>query len=194
MKKVLSSIFSLAVMVGSCKDKVVSSSDYTQADSHPTIYDFNMKDITGQDVSLSDYKGKTVLIVNVASKCGLTPQYKSLQALYNQYEDKGLVILGFPANNFLSQESGTNEEIQEFCELNYGVTFPMFSKISVKGKDIHPLYQYLTQKSKNGLLDAPVTWNFQKFLINKEGKLVASFNPKTTVEEQSFLEILEDIL
>lgn len=146
-----------------------------------SVYDFTMKDIKGNDVPLSKYKGKVVLIVNVASKCGLTPQYKELEAFYEKHKDKNFTIIGFPANNFLGQEPGTNEDIAQFCSLNYGVTFDMFSKISVKGKDTHPLYQYLTEKRLNGVEEAPVQWNFQKFLIGKDGKLVRSFSPKTSV-------------
>ena len=116
-----------------------------------TIYQFEVEDITGKVFPLSNLQGKKVMIVNTASKCGLTPQYKELEALYQQYKDKDFVIIGFPANNFLKQEPGTNEEIASFCQVNYGVSFPMMSKISVKGKDMHPLYQFLTQKSKNGV-------------------------------------------
>ncbi|WP_270099086.1 glutathione peroxidase [Saprospira grandis] len=148
------------------------------------IYDFKVETIDGEEVQLSQYKGKTLLIVNVASKCGLTPQYEELQALYEEYKDQGLLILGFPANNFMGQEPGSNEEIKSFCRLNYGVGFPMFAKISVKGKDIHPLYSYLTQKSENGVLDAKVRWNFQKFLISPEGKLLQSFAPREKVTEK----------
>ena len=179
----------------SCHDKIANQSDIAQIEqnvSKKTIYDFTMKDIDGKDVALSQYKGKVVLVVNTASKCGNTPQYEDLQKLYEQYENKDFVILGFPANNFLSQEPGTDEDIKQFCSLNYGVSFPMFSKISVKGNDIDPLYKYLTTKEENGVLDASVTWNFQKFLINKNGVLVASFSPKTLVTEESFLKVFEE--
>lgn len=186
------SIFSIALF--GCNDKIAQSSDIAQQKgvSGKSIYDFTVKDIDENDVSLSDYKGKVLLIVNTASKCGLTPQYKELEELYQKYQDKGLVILGFPANNFMSQEPGSNTQIKQFCEANYGVTFPMFSKISVKGKDIHPLYQFLTQKSENGTINADVQWNFQKFLINKNGVVVASFSPKTTVTEEEFLKTLNE--
>lgn len=186
------SIFTI-VLFG-CNDKIAQSSDIAQQKgvSGKSIYDFTVKDIDENDVSLSDYKGKVLLIVNTASKCGLTPQYKELEELYQKYQDKGLVILGFPANNFMSQEPGSNTQIKQFCEANYGVTFPMFSKISVKGKDIHPLYQFLTQKSENGTINADVQWNFQKFLINKNGVVVASFSPKTTVTEEEFLKTLNE--
>lgn len=158
------------------------------------IYDFTMQDIDGNDVKLSNYKGKVLLVVNVASKCGLTPQYKDLQALYEKYKGQGLEILAFPANNFLGQEPGNNAKIKEFCSSTYSVTFPMFSKISVKGKDIHPLYKYLTSKKENGTVDAPVTWNFQKFLLDKNGNVITSFAPKHKVTEADFIQALEKAL
>jgi glutathione peroxidase len=159
-----------------------------------TIYQFTMDDISGNPVSLQKYEGKVVLIVNVASACGLTPQYEGIQALYEREKDNGLVVLGFPANNFMGQEPGTNEEIQTFCSVKYGVGFPMFSKISVDGKDMHPLYQFLTEKDKNGVLDANVTWNFQKFLIGPDGRVVASFKPTTKVESPEVQEAIEALL
>lgn len=152
-----------------------------------TIYDFTLNDIDGNPVSLNDYKGKVLVLVNVASQCGLTPQYEQIEAFYEQWKDKGVVVLGFPANNFMGQEPGTEAEIKTFCSTKYGVTFPMFSKISVKGKDIHPLYAYLTQKDKNGWHEGDVSWNFQKFLINKEGHLVKVFSPRTQVTSEEFL-------
>lgn len=155
-----------------------------------TIYQFTMNTLEGKPKNLSDYKGKVVLIVNVASKCGLTPQYKDLEKLYDEYKDKGLVILGFPANNFMGQEPGSSEEIAEFCQKNYGVSFDMFEKISVKGKDIHPLYQFLTKKELNGSVEASVSWNFQKFLINKKGEVVTSFSPRTTVYEDEVIKAI----
>jgi len=143
-----------------------------------TLYDFKATTLDGQPFDLSSLKGKKVLVVNTASKCGLTPQYASLQKLYDTYKDRNFVIIGFPANNFASQEPGTNSEIKEFCTKNYGVTFPMMSKISVKGADIDPLYKWLTQKSQNGVTDADVQWNFQKFMIDEQGKLVGFVTPK----------------
>lgn len=140
-----------------------------------SFYDFTVQTIDGKDLPLSTFKGKKVLVVNVASKCGFTPQYAKLEELYTQYGKDSFVVIGFPANNFLHQEPGTNEEIKKFCTLNYGVTFPMMAKISVKGKDIAPLYQWLTQKSENGVADAKVGWNFHKFLIDENGKWVASY-------------------
>lgn len=144
-----------------------------------TIYQFTVEDINGKPFAIADLKGKKVMIVNTASKCGLTPQYKELEALYKQYKDKDFIIIGFPANNFLGQEPGSNEQIASFCSINYGVTFPMMSKISVKGKNMHPLYQFLTQKSKNGVEDSKVQWNFQKYLIGRDGKLEKVIAPKT---------------
>jgi len=159
-----------------------------------TIYDFNMKNIDGKDVSLSDYKGKVVLIVNVASRCGNTPQYKDIEAMYEKYKDKGLVVLGFPANNFMEQEPGSNETIKSFCTMQYHVTFPMFSKISVKGSDMAPLYKYLTSKTENGVVDAPIKWNFQKFLIGKDGKVITSIAPKTSVNDPEVVKSIEKAL
>lgn len=144
-----------------------------------TIYDFQVEDIEGKVFDLSSLKGKKVMIVNTASKCGLTPQYEELEKLYNQYKDQGFIIIGFPSNDFMSQEPGSNQDIKEFCTKNYGVSFPMMSKIEVKGKNMHPLYQFLTDKSKNGYSDNSVKWNFQKYLINSEGKLEHVISPNT---------------
>lgn len=143
-----------------------------------SFYDFTVKTIDGVDFPLSSLKGKKVLVVNTASKCGLTPQYEGLEALYKKYGGDKFVIIGFPANNFLSQEPGTNNEIKEFCAKNYGVTFPIMEKISVKGDDIHPLYKWLIEKVNNGVLDETVKWNFQKFMIDENGKLVDVVMPK----------------
>ncbi|MNX37168.1 hypothetical protein D3C86_674720 [compost metagenome] len=148
-----------------------------------TIYQFKVEDLSGNVFDFASLKGKKIMIVNTASKCGLTPQYKDLEAVYKEYKDKGFVIVGFPANNFASQEPGTNEEIQTFCQLNYGVTFPMMDKVSVKGDDMCEVYKFLTQKSKNGLQDSEVEWNFQKYLINEKGELVKVIKPKTLVTE-----------
>ncbi|MFZ5941906.1 MAG: glutathione peroxidase, partial [Bacteroidota bacterium] len=134
-------------------------------------YGFKVKDISGNDFDFASLKGKKVLIVNTASKCGYTPQYEDLEKLYGEYKDKGLVIVGFPANNFLKQEPGSNKEIAEFCRSNYGVTFPMMAKISVKGDDQHELYKWLTSKKLNGVEDSSVSWNFQKYMINPDGTL-----------------------
>jgi glutathione peroxidase len=141
------------------------------AQNNTTIYQFKVEDLSGNTFDFASLKGKKILIVNTASKCGYTPQYEQLEAVYNKYKNKNLVIIGFPANNFMWQEPGTNAEIATFCKSKYGVTFPMMAKISVKGKDIHPIYQFLTQKKLNGVLDSKVEWNFQKYLINEKGEL-----------------------
>ena len=159
-----------------------------------TVYDFTMKDIDGNNVSLSQYKGKIIVIINTASQCGLVGQFSEIEAFYKKYKDKGVVVLGFPANNFLGQEPLSNADIKGFCTKNYGVTFPMFSKISVKGGDIDPLYKYLTSKDENGVIDAPVKWNYQKFIIGKDGNVVTSVNPRTTVNDAEFLQSIEDLL
>jgi len=143
-----------------------------------SLHDFTVKDIEGNQFELSSLEGKKVLVVNTASKCGLTPQYEQLQKLYETYGGADFTIIGFPANNFANQEPGSNTEIATFCEKNYGVTFPMMSKISVKGDDIHPVYQWLTQKSKNGKMDSEVGWNFQKYLVDENGQLVDMVEPK----------------
>lgn len=144
-----------------------------------SFYDFKMKSIDGKMIDFAQYKGKKILVVNVASKCGFTPQYEALESLYEKYSNK-LVILGFPANNFGGQEPGTNEEIKEFCTSKYGVTFPMFEKISVKGLDMDPLYRWLTDKDYNGWNTQEPTWNFCKYLINEKGELIQFFPSKVT--------------
>jgi glutathione peroxidase len=145
-----------------------------------SFYDFKVMDLMGNEFDFAALKGKRVLIVNTASKCGFTPQYKELQELYDTYNKAGFEIIGFPANNFASQEPGTSSEIAEFCERNYGVTFSMMDKISVKGKDMHPVYQWLTQKALNGQSDASVKWNFHKFLVDENGTWVASYGSTTS--------------
>jgi glutathione peroxidase len=159
-----------------------------------TIYDFTVKDIDGKNVKLKQYKGKVALVVNVASKCGYTPQYEGLQAIYQKYKDQGFVVLGFPANNFKDQESGTNAEIKEFCESKYKVTFPMFAKISVKGEDQEPLYQYLTSKETNPNYAGDITWNFNKFLVDKNGKILARFTSKDTPQSETVTQAIEKAL
>ncbi len=137
-----------------------------------SFYDFTVKDIDGNAFHFSQLKGKKVMIVNTASKCGFTPQYADLEKLYETYHKNGFVIIGFPSNDFNHQEPGTNSEIKDFCTKNYGVTFPMMAKISVRGEDMNPVYQWLTSKEKNGKLDSTVKWNFQKYLISRNGELV----------------------
>jgi glutathione peroxidase len=162
--------------------------------SASSIYDFTLNSITGQPTPLAQYKGKVVMLVNVASKCGYTPQYKGLEALYKRYEAKGLVILGFPANNFLWQEPGSNAEIQAFCKRNYDVTFPMFAKISVKGSDQAPLYQYLTDKKANPTTGGGIGWNFTKFLVDRNGKIVARFDSSVEPESGEVTKAIEAAL
>lgn len=152
---------------------------------------FTLKDIDGRDTKLADYTGKVILMVNVASKCGLTPQYAGLESVYGKYRDRGFVVLGFPANNFGGQEPGTEEEIKQFCSLNYNVTFPMFSKISVKGDDADPLYKYLTALDTAPQPKGDISWNFEKFLVNREGEVVARFSPKTTPEDAVLVAAIE---
>jgi len=142
-----------------------------------TIYDFKVGSLNGGTIDFADFKGKKILIVNTASKCGFTPQYEDLEALYEKYKDR-LVIVGFPANNFFSQEPGSNETIEAFCKKNYGVTFPMAAKISVKGSNMAPIYKWLCNKSENGVMDAKVSWNFNKFLLDENGKLIGHFKSK----------------
>ena len=141
------------------------------AQSNYSIYQFKVEDLSGNTFDFVSLKGKKILIVNTASKCGYTPQYEQLEAIYKKYKNQNFVIIGFPANNFMWQEPGTNAEIATFCRSKYGVSFPMMAKISVKGKDMHPIYQFLTQKKLNGVLDSKVEWNFQKYLINEKGQL-----------------------
>ena len=176
-------LFSAIISLWSCQNqaqlKQVNESETAKTMAKETIYQFKVKTLEGGDFDFSTLKGKKILIVNTASKCGLTPQYEQLQAIYNKYKNQNFVIVGFPANNFMSQEPGTSGEIAEFCQRNYGVTFPMMDKISVKGKDMHPVYQFLTQKAKNGLEDSDVEWNFQKYLINENGELAKVVGPRT---------------
>jgi glutathione peroxidase len=159
-----------------------------------SVLDFTMKDIDGKDVPLSAYKGKVLLIVNVASKCGHTPQYEGLERLYRKYGDQGFMVLGFPANNFLWQEPGTDGEIKQFCTTKYGVTFDMFSKISVKGSDQHPLYTFLTSKQSNPEFAGEVKWNFQKYLVDRSGKVIGKFAPATKPEAEEVVRAIEAAL
>ena len=159
-----------------------------------SIYDFKVADIDGNDVNLADYKGKVLLILNVASKCGFTPQYKGLENIYRQYKDKGFEILAFPSNDFMGQEPGTNKEIKSFCQLNYQASFPLFSKISVKGKDIHPLYKFLTEKSTDPNFAGGITWNFNKFLIDRNGNIINRFGSRAEPQNTEVIKSIEDAL
>jgi glutathione peroxidase len=179
MKKI--SLLITILILSSCQNRAqnnIKAMETQKPAQSQNIYQFKVTDLYGKEFDFSTLKGKKLLIVNTASECGLTPQYKDLEAIYKKYKDLNFVIIGFPANNFGSQEPGSNEQIAKFCQMNYGVTFPMMSKISVKGKDIHEVYQFLTQKDKNGLQDSQVEWNFQKFLINEEGELIKVLSPR----------------
>ena len=182
MKKLVT-LFSVAALFFSCqnqaqKKQTTTPTTTTTPMAKETIYQFKVEDLSGDTFDFSTLKGKKILVVNTASECGLTPQYEQLQAIYEKYKDKNFVIVGFPANNFGAQEPGSNQEIATFCQQNYGVSFPMMAKISVKGEDMHPVYQFLTQKAKNGLEDSEVQWNFQKYLINENGELAKVVSPR----------------
>ena len=193
MKKIL---FILTIILfSSCKNQAQNSVTAIKPTEiimeKQTIYQFKVQDLEGNQFDFSSLKGKKILIVNTASKCGLTPQYKDLETIYNQYKDKNFVIIGFPANNFGAQEPGSNAEIGAFCKKNYGITFPMMEKISVKGSDMHVLYQFLTQKSKNGLKDSEVEWNFQKYLIDENGHLAEVMSPGVLPNDTSITNWIE---
>jgi glutathione peroxidase len=164
------------------------------AASASSIYEFTMKSIDGQPVSLKSYKGKVVLLVNVASRCGFTPQYAGLESLYERYKDRGFVIVGVPANNFAQQEPGTNEEIKTFCSRKYNVTFPMMAKVSVLGEDKTPLYSFLTDKSANPKIGGDIKWNFTKFLFDRNGNPVARFEPAVTPDSPEVQSAVESAL
>jgi glutathione peroxidase len=174
--------------------KAWPGNDSPKGEKQPMIYTFALKSIDGKEVNLSQYRGKTLLLVNVASQCGYTPQYEGLQKIYSRYKDRGLVVLGFPANNFGAQEPGTDQEIKTFCSTRYNVTFPMFSKISVKGSDQHPLYQYLTNAATNPKFAGEIKWNFNKFLIDKQGHIAARFDSKDTPESETVVGAIEKAL
>jgi len=194
--KYLSVLFLLAIGISACKQTTQVTTDQKKESNGETtislqsIHSFKVEDIAGETFDFSSLKGKKILVVNTASKCGLTPQYKDLQTLYEKYEGK-LEIVGFPANNFMFQEPGNNEKIKTFCESKYGVTFPMMAKISVKGKDQHPIYKFLTKKMENGVSDSKVTWNFQKYLLDENGYLVKSVSPKVKPMDEQIVSWLE---
>lgn len=175
MKTLKIGFFSLVLILFST---IIINANSSRDGDFKTLHDFKVEDIFGEAFDLSTLAGKKVMVVNTASKCGLTPQYEQLQELFEKYQHENFTIIGFPANNFMNQEPGTNEEIAEFCQVNFGVTFPMMSKVSVKGDDIAPVYQWLTSKEKNGVMDVEVTWNFQKFLIDEKGRLVDFLTPR----------------
>lgn len=187
MKKLISALVCLFAFAAAAQKADPKTSK--KAMNLPSIYDrdYKVTDISGESFSLKSLKGKKVMIVNTASECGLTPQYKELESLYKQYKDKDFVIVGFPANNFGSQEPGTNAQIAQFCEKNFGVTFPMMSKISVKGDGMSPVYEFLTKKSENGVEDSEVQWNFQKYLLNEKGELVKVIAPQTSPKDEEII-------
>lgn len=156
-----------------------------------TIHDFEVEDINGNSFSFKQLKGKKLMIVNTASKCGLTPQYATLEDLYNTYKDSDFTIVGFPSNNFFMQEPGSNEKIASFCQKNYGVSFPMMAKVSVRGRKQHPVYKFLTSKKLNGVLNSRVKWNFQKFLLNEDGVLEQVISPRTKPNDRTIIEWIE---
>lgn len=170
------------------------NSEASAPNAPKSIYDFKMKDIDGKDVKLKSYKGKVLLVVNTASKCGYTPQFEGLERTYQKYKNQGFLVLGFPANNFKGQDPGTDKEIKDFCTLKYGVTFPMFSKISVKGEDQHPLYAYLTDPKTNPQFAGDISWNFNKFLIDRKGNIVARFTSKDAPDGEAVTQALEKYL
>lgn len=194
MKK-LFFVLSGICLLTSCKNQAQDKAENLQTEviqsetmAKETIYQFKVTDLSGNEFDFSSLKGKKILVVNTASKCGLTPQYKDLEAIYEKYKAKNFVIVGFPANNFASQEPGTNEEIGSFCQKNYGVTFPMMGKVSVKGDDMCDVYKFLTQKAKNGVEDSEVEWNFQKYLINEKGELEKVISPQVLPTDASIVD------
>ncbi len=185
MLKILSAI-TLIVFIG-----LTTSTCFAQTKS---VLDFKMKDIDGKEIKLKQYKGDVFLIVNTASQCGYTPQYEGLQTIYEKYQAQGFTILGFPANNFGGQEPGTEKEIKEFCESKYKVKFPMFAKISVKGEDQHALYKFLTSTKTDAKFAGDISWNFNKFLVNRKGEIVARFSSKDTPESEAVTQAIEKYL
>jgi glutathione peroxidase len=187
MKNIFTLAFIVLLFLNGQSQVQKNSSKIKNIMESQTIYQFKVKDLSGKEFDFASLKGKKIMIVNTASKCGNTPQYKDLEAIYEKYKSKNFIIIGFPANNFGAQEPGTNTEIATFCQKNYGVTFPMMSKISVKGKDIDKVYQFLTQKAKNGVQDSEVEWNFQKYLINEKGQLEKVIAPQVSPTDASIL-------
>lgn len=178
--------------VAQTKAKAQNNNNNTMTAKVETIYQFKVTDLHGKIFDFATLKGKKILVVNTASECGLTPQYKDLESIYEKYKDKNFLIIGFPANNFGAQEPGTNDQIATFCKANYGVTFPMMGKISVKGSDKHAVYQFLTEKDRNGLKDSEVEWNFQKYLIDETGHLVKVLSPRTLPTDAEIINWIND--
>jgi len=197
MKYVMISLSLMFMMVSGCKKEKTETSELVKTENESTvqdaeeIYQFQVTDLYGEDFDFAALKGKKIMVVNTASECGLTPQYEGLQKLYDSYKDDNFVIVGFPANNFGGQEPGSDEQIAAFCKENYGVSFPMMSKISVKGSDMHEVYHFLTEKDKNGLQDSEVAWNFQKYLLNKQGQLEKVIKPNTLPTDAEIVNWIE---
>lgn len=197
MKHVMVSFSLIFILMMGCKKEKEATKELQTVVIENTIqdrqdiYQFKVTDLYGEDFDFSTLKGKKIMVVNTASECGLTPQYEALQKLYDTYKDKNFVIVGFPANNFGGQEPGSDEQIAAFCKENYGVSFPMMSKISVKGGDMHEVYHFLTEKQKNGLQDSEVAWNFQKYLLNEQGQLEKVVAPKTLPTDAEIVNWIE---
>lgn len=196
MKQILLSLSVLLILMSCKKEKETVSELHTAVietsiQQGEGIYQYKVTDLYGDEFDFSSLKGKKIMVVNTASECGLTPQYEGLQKLYDSYKDKNFVIVGFPANNFGGQEPGSDQQIAAFCKENYGVSFPMMSKISVKGSDMHEVYHFLTEKNKNGLQDSEVAWNFQKYLINEQGQLEKVVSPKTLPTDAEIVSWIE---
>lgn len=192
MKKLLVLLLSAGAFLQSCKNQKneISQSKTTENNMNKTIYDYKVESLDGKEINFADFKGKKILVVNTASECGFTPQYADLEKLSKDYPDK-LVVVGFPANNFGGQEPGTNTEIGAFCEKNFGVTFPMAAKVSVKGDDKAPIFQYLTEKDLNGVKNTAILWNFTKFLIDENGHLIDSYISTTKPTSESITKYLK---
>lgn len=191
MKKIFLLLLSFMAFLQSCTNQKseISKAKTTEL-MGKTIYDFRVESLDGKEINFADFKGKKILIVNTASECGFTPQYADLEKVYEQYKDK-LVVVGFPANNFGGQEPGTNTEIGAFCQKNYGVTFPMAAKVSVKGDDTAPIFKYLTEKELNGVKNTTILWNFTKFLVDENGKLIDSFVSTTKPTDEAITKYLK---
>lgn len=190
MKRILILVLGIFIFIQSCAKKELKAQEKTNtAMEHNSIYDFKVQGLTGGEIDFQDFKGKKILIVNTASECGFTPQYADLEEIYKKYGNK-LVVVGFPANNFGGQEPGSDAEIKTFCEKNYGVSFPMASKVSVKGDDIAPIFSYLTSKEQNGVKDTTIEWNFTKFLLDENGKLIESFESKVRPTDEKITNLL----
>lgn len=188
--KRLAVLFAISTLCAFCMNKNPDTQLAGNAVTNKSIYDFTIESIDGETIRFADYKGKMILIVNTASKCGYTPQYKALQELYNSHKDK-LVIVGFPSDNFGGQEYQDNQDIKAFCEKNFGVTFPLTTRVDVKGDNTTPVYKYLCNKSENGVLDAEISWNFNKFLIDANGNLVKHFSSKVKPDSEEILAFLK---